>query len=267
MSYKDLDSSLFSELVSSEQMFRRIAELTHDLIVQTDIAGKIKFISPSVKPLLGYEQRPLFGQSVFDLVYVADKVKAEETFKQVITEGKDSRAFIRLLRSKGDYIWADISVQVATDDAGKVVGTFAVARDVTEQVTATELLKKVNRELRTFRLAVENAFNHIIVTDPEGKIMFANKGVERVTQYSVKEVLGKTPALWGRQMPAAFYKDFWKQVKDNLQPFHGEIINKRKDGTLYRALATVSPILDEQDKLLGFVGVEEDISLYKPPSK
>jgi PAS domain S-box-containing protein len=49
-------------------------------------------------------------------------------------------------------------------------------------------------------MAVQNAFNHIIISDVDGKIIYANNAVERITGYSTKEIIGKTPRLWGGLM-------------------------------------------------------------------
>lgn len=56
-----------------------------------------------------------------------------------------------------------------------------------------------------FRLAIESAFDHVIITDPGGKILYANRSVERTTGYSREEVIGAHPSFWGKQMPLDFY--------------------------------------------------------------
>lgn len=110
-----------------------------------------------------------------------------------------------------------------------------------------------------YRLAVEHATNHIIITDVDGVILFANSGVERNTGYAPVDVIGKTPKLWGGQMDKGYYEQFWRVIKDEKKPFIGQFQNKRKNGDLYWARATVSPILN-QGNLVGFIGVEEDIT-------
>ncbi|MEY3784226.1 MAG: hypothetical protein RLZZ230_548 [Candidatus Parcubacteria bacterium] len=114
-----------------------------------------------------------------------------------------------------------------------------------------------------FRTAVENTFNHIIITDADGFIIYANKSAERLTGFTFAEMKGKTPALWGRQMEPAFYIELWDTIKNKKQPFHGEIKNKRKNDEIYYAIATISPIFDENGELTAFLGLEEDITEQK----
>jgi PAS domain S-box-containing protein len=124
-------------------------------------------------------------------------------------------------------------------------------------------LEKFENDREMFKLAVEGASDHIMITDPDGRIVFANKAAETTTGYSLAEMVGKTPALWGRQMDPAFYKNFWETIKIKKLTFRGEINNKRKNGEPYIAALHVSPILDGKGNVLFFVGIEQDITKAK----
>lgn len=267
LGYKDLDADIFADLVNSEQKYRRILELGNDLVIETNKTGKIILVTPSINKMLGYTEDAVLGQGVFDFVYIKDRKKAVDVFKQLFLGGQGVRVAIRVLKNDGSLLWVEANAQVARDDKEKIIGAFAVIRDISQQHKVLRLLKRTNAELNMFKMAAQKAFNHIIITDPDGKIVFANNGVKRITGYDVVEVLGNTPALWGKQMGKDFYMQMWHTIKVERKPFHGEIINKRKNGDLYTAIATVSPIIDPQGGLVGFIGVEEDISHLKPPSK
>ncbi len=121
-------------------------------------------------------------------------------------------------------------------------------------------LKDSYSDLSKFKRAVENASSHIIITDPEAKIVYANEAAYRITGYSHEEMIGNNPRLWGGQMGKEFYQKMWQQIKFEKKPFRSEIRNKRKNGELYTAIMTISPILDEKNNLLGFIGLEDDIT-------
>ncbi|MCA9365217.1 MAG: PAS domain-containing sensor histidine kinase [Candidatus Moranbacteria bacterium] len=127
------------------------------------------------------------------------------------------------------------------------------------QKTIEELVRKKS----VFKTAIESALNHVIITDVKGKVVFANDSVERITGFSRQEVVGNTPSLWGRQMPKEFYDKLWHTIKEKKKPFAGEVTNKRKNGQKYIARAIISPILDEENELIGFIGTEEDITKEK----
>lgn len=61
-------------------------------------------------------------------------------------------------------------------------------------------------------------------------------------------------------MPKEYYDELWDTIKNKKKPFVGKIMNKRKNGIKYHALVVITPILDEQKNILGFIGTEEDIS-------
>lgn len=110
-----------------------------------------------------------------------------------------------------------------------------------------------------FKLAVQRAFNHIIITDTDGIILYANQATQRITGFGQQELIGKTPRVWGGQMPREFYARLWETIKDERSPFIGECKNRRKNGKIYHARITISPMIDEGGVLIGFVGIEEEM--------
>lgn len=111
-------------------------------------------------------------------------------------------------------------------------------------------------ELEKFKMAFDQSFDHIIMTDVDGNILYANAAAQHLTGFSREEMEGKTPALWGRQMSDGFYKEFWDTIRLHKKIFEGEIINKHKDGTRYKAFVRVTPILDDKKRVLYFIGIE-----------
>ena len=118
------------------------------------------------------------------------------------------------------------------------------------------------RDFRDFKLAFDFASDHIVVTDPNGVILYANKAAERITGYSIREMVGQRPSLWGGQMQESFYKNFWKRIKSG-KVFSGEINNRRKSGVYYEAEVHVTPVMTPRGKIKFFVAVERDITEEK----
>ena len=123
-----------------------------------------------------------------------------------------------------------------------------------------EKLRAQKEELDKFKLAADNSFNHTVITDPDGHVLYANRAAEKLTGFAIEEMLGKTPALWGKQMSREFYESFWHAVKQEKRPYLGEVTNRRKDGTKYLASINASPILDSKGRVKFFVGIERDIT-------
>jgi len=136
-----------------------------------------------------------------------------------------------------------------------------ILEDVEKEKKYSDNLAK---DLEKFKLAVDDASDHIVITDREGIVLYANKAVERITGYAVKDAFGKKAAvLWKVPMPKEFYIKMWDTIKNKKQTFVGEVQNKRKNGEIYEAGISISPVLNEQGEVVFFVGVERDITKEK----
>ncbi len=117
-------------------------------------------------------------------------------------------------------------------------------------------------------LGLKKGFNlspaHIVITDENANIIYANKAVESNTSFSPEEIIGKNPGdLWGGNMSKRFYEDMWHTIKVEKKPFAGEVQNTKKDGTLYWQELLITPILDESGEIRFFIGIEPNISEKK----
>lgn len=121
-------------------------------------------------------------------------------------------------------------------------------------------LNNLLKDSEAFDIVFNSVPLHIVITDEDGKIILANKVVEEITGFTKEEIIGKTPRLWGGQMEKSFYQDFWHEIKDKKNVFKGIIKNKKKNGQEYYAAIKVTPILDEDKKVIGFCGIEQDIT-------
>jgi PAS domain S-box-containing protein len=131
---------------------------------------------------------------------------------------------------------------------------------------AKQLAESAANDLQKFKRAVEGASDHIVITDPEGVILYANPAVTTLTGYSQKEVVGKkagSKELWGGAMSPDFYKQMWQTIKIDKKTFVGEINNRRKNGQKYIAMSSISPVLNNQGEVIFFVGIERDATVER----
>ena len=124
------------------------------------------------------------------------------------------------------------------------------------------------KEVEKLKTAFDLLSDHVVITDENANILYANKGVERATGFSIAEAIGKNPAdLWGGRMPKEFYEKMWQVIKIDKKAFVGEVKNVRKDGTEYWQEVHISPILDAQGEVKFFIGIEPDITTRKEREK
>lgn len=127
--------------------------------------------------------------------------------------------------------------------------------------------KLIVRNIGIYLSAIESASNHIIITDINGAIIYANKGAQNMTGYTLEEMIGNTPRLWGALMPASHYRNLWQTIKYDQQVFFAEVKNRRKNQDEYYVIMHISPIFDEDNALSGFIATEEDITKSKELDK
>jgi two-component system cell cycle sensor histidine kinase/response regulator CckA len=120
--------------------------------------------------------------------------------------------------------------------------------------------ERVEEERARLSLAVEQAAEAIVVTDPEGSIAYVNPAFETVTGYRRDEALGENPRILksGKQ-DAEFYRALWETLTRG-EAWMGRFINRRKDGTLYEAEAVISPVRDSAGRIVNFVAVQRDVT-------
>ncbi len=111
-----------------------------------------------------------------------------------------------------------------------------------------------------YKLSTDNSLIHTIITDVNGKILYANKATSRMTGFGVHEILGRTPRLWGGLMDRAFYDGMWKRIRFERKPFFAKVDNRKKNGERYVVRLSIAPIFDPEDKLIGYTASEMDIT-------
>ncbi len=115
-------------------------------------------------------------------------------------------------------------------------------------------------ERRRLAAAIEQSVEAVMITDTGGAIEYVNPAFERITGYTAAEVLGRNPRILqsGRQSPA-FYAAMWEALVSG-HAWTSDIVNRRKDGSLYTEAAVISPVHDPQGEPLGYVAVKRDVS-------
>lgn len=114
--------------------------------------------------------------------------------------------------------------------------------------------------LDRFRHVADHSFDHIVITDTSGYVVYANKAASHNTGYAISEMVGSKSSLWGRQMSSDFYRRMWRTIKHEKKNFESEITNRRKNGEIYQAQIHISPVVDHGGAITYYASIERDIS-------
>jgi two-component system NtrC family sensor kinase len=129
---------------------------------------------------------------------------------------------------------------------------------------AAELERRRTVQRLSLQSAVmEAAANAIVITDPAGTIQWVNPAFTALTGYTEADAIGRNPRLLssGRQSKE-FYGEMWKTILAG-EVWTGEVVNRRKDGTLYTERMTITPVRGDDGKIAHFVAIKEDVTARK----
>lgn len=120
--------------------------------------------------------------------------------------------------------------------------------------------KQIESQLRIQTKALETAANGVVVTDKEGKILWANQAFARMTGYSLEEVVGKKPDfLNSGTHDSEFFKRLWGTILAG-DVWYGEVTNRRKNGDLCIDEQTITPVFNSAGEIENFIAIQQDIT-------
>ncbi len=123
-----------------------------------------------------------------------------------------------------------------------------------------KIIQNSEDTIRQLTAAVEHSPMSIAITDTSGIIEYVNRGFVAMTSYTPEEAVGsKISILKSGTHGNDFYRHLWETITEGKE-WSGEIQNKRKDGTLFWELVTVSPIRDESGCVNRYIKIGEDVS-------
>jgi PAS domain S-box-containing protein len=232
-----------------------------DAVMATDSEGRISFMNPVAESLCGWPQAEAVGRplkDVFHIVNESTRLPVENPAERVIREGNvvGLANHTMLIARGGLETPIDDSAAPILDDQGKVTGVILVFRDVTEKRRVTEL----NERLAAI---VESSDDVIVSKDLNGIIRSWNRGAEQVLGYRAEEVVGRHVSML---MPPESIEDTEKilgRVRRGEKVDHYESKRRRKDGTIIDISLTVSPIRDEDGRIVGASKIGRDITQQK----
>ena len=108
--------------------------------------------------------------------------------------------------------------------------------------------------------AVEQSADAIVITDAFGTIQYVNPAFTLMTGFSGEEVVGRNPRVFkSGRYSAAFYQELWHTISSG-QVWHGELINRRKDGTCYTEDMKIAPVRDCHGEIVSYIAIKRDVT-------
>jgi diguanylate cyclase (GGDEF)-like protein/PAS domain S-box-containing protein len=216
-----------------------------------DINGNILEANDSFCEMLGYTPEEVRGLNVSDWDMQWSKQELLQRLKDFV--GKSARFETVQRRKDGTLINVEISTTGVEIDGESYF--FASSRDITE--------RKKNAEAQRIAAVTFDTQEAIMITTPDAVILRVNQAFEEITGYSSDDVVGKNPRMFNSGIhDKAFYQAMWSDLLSTGK-WSGEVWDRRKDGSIYPKMMTITAVYDEGHKLTHYVAVFRDISNRK----
>lgn len=245
-------------LKESEQWLDKSLMSIGDGVISCDSEGKVAFMNPVAEYLTGWERHQAANVPIWQVMNLVNEATGQPVANPANIALKEGGAVelanhTILISKDGRRIPIDDSAAPIKGSDGKILGAILVFRDVTSR-------RESDRKIRQLSSAVESSSASIVITDTDGNIQYVNPKFCDLTGYSYDESIGQNPRILKSGVQTSeFYKGLWDKIKSG-DVWHGEFLNKKKNAELYWESASISPIKDQDGKIINFVAVKEDIT-------
>jgi diguanylate cyclase (GGDEF)-like protein/PAS domain S-box-containing protein len=247
-----------TERKKTEEMAQRLASIvqfSEDAIIGKDLDGVITNWNRAAEKMYGYTSGEVIGRNVALLLPPKRQAEMPAILERIRSGWPIECVETERLTKAGCVLQLSVSIAPIKDASGRITGASAIARDIAPRKHAEE-------QLRLQSAALEAAANTIVITDYEGKIVWVNRAFTTMTGYSKEEVLGKNPRLLkSGELPDSFYATLWSTISSG-KVWHGELVNRRKDGTTYTEEMTITPVTRDVGNPDNnyFVAIKQDVT-------
>ncbi len=237
-------------LKASEAELRALFAAMTDVILVIDAEGRHLRIASTNPSLLYKPASDMIGKTFHELF---PKEKADFFLRQVQTALSNS-GNLRVeysLNIGGAEFWFDSSVSPMSENS-----VIWIARDITERKKAEDSIRFQAHLLNTVEQSV-------IATDLSGHVIYWNQFAEKLYGWTVAEALGRKILELTLAVDA---KETASEIMSQLQAgksWSGEFLVRHKNGRVFPALVTDTPIYNKEGILVGIVGVSVDITERK----
>ena len=250
-------SRIAQDLAEREASFRTLTEQVPVVVYRAalDDTSSTLYISPAIRTL-GYSVEE-WTQDPGMWAKNLHPEDAERVLAQFIADREANRSSeVKYRMRHKDGTWRIImdSSQIVYDARGNPLYLQGVLSDVTEQESAASAAALQ-------AAALDAAADAIVIMDPEGTIKWVNRAFLGLTGYSAEEAVGKNPRdlLKSGSQDRAFYAEMWNTLLSG-KVWKGELVNRKKDGSLFTEEQTITPILDEAGRVTHFIAIKRDIT-------
>jgi len=243
------------KLQESEKKFRNLIEILPVGVSMSTPEEAVSENNQAILKILGYDSKEEFQKIPASAHY--DNHKDRERFVELHKKGlvKDFEA--RFKRKDGTVFWGRVTstTQTTVTGATQFINVF---EDITERKQAEKALKESEEK---YRHLVESTSDWVWVCDVEGRQTFANEAVKTILGYEIHEIIGTLAASLMHPEDWERGREAFNRSVEEKKGWGSHVARwKHKDGTVKFLESMAKPVLDPQGNLVGFTGIDRDVT-------
>lgn len=237
------------ELSASKQRYRTLIEAANDAILVADAESSLLVdCNRQAEALLDQPRAQIIGRPLADLYRNASDISNDTgsrlekngLFDYLVGEDVVAKEF-ELVLEGGKILWVESSSNTFEMEGRRYL--HCALRDIGERIRA-------EKRLRLLANAFDYGSNAILVTDADNRIVEVNPAFTELTGYGLADIQGHDPRLLSSgDTPSEIYRGMWADIARKGY-WHGEIGNRRKDGSRFVAILTISVVRDDRGRIL-----------------
>ncbi|HTE16784.1 MAG TPA: PAS domain S-box protein, partial [Armatimonadota bacterium] len=244
-------------LRESEERFRAVFESAGIGVEVTTLEGGVVMSNEVMQRMLGYSAPELRRMHIHDYVH-PDYLSTDRALFEELVAGKLDRyqAEKRYVRKNGTEFLGRLTSSLVRDQAGAPQSVVRMVEDITEYRAATTALHLRDSAIR----ALPTGLLITDATQPENPISYVNPAFTEITGYPPEEALGRNTGFLEAPNADPATTDAILQAVRTGERIDCEVLNARKDGTLFWNALCIAPIRDPEGHLTHWVGIQQDVT-------
>lgn len=241
----------FDEVAESRRRFRELTDMLPAIVFELDAEGRFTYLNREVANISGYTPLELLGRELSTLIPGLDQERLLSYLADTHHNGSDDDDFP--LRHKDGQMRTVLLQSARIERDGEIIGTRGLCFDITQR-------KQTEMEHAQLAMAVEQAAELILITDVNGRILYANPAFLALTGYTASAVQSLNfHNFENAKDDPTFYEKLWETLKRGLV-WHGRVRGYKADEAVYVADASISPLRDVNGHVSNYVAVMRDLT-------
>lgn len=242
------------KLVESERKYASLSSISPAGIFRVDDTGRCLYVNRKYCELTGLREEEAKGFGYLKSVHPDDVKAVNVAWKVILDTNQPTSTEFRFVKPDGDVVWVIGQTTTEIDAEGNITGAVGTITDITEH-------KERDLERQRLSNVVKQINNSAIITDAEGRIQWVNDGFTKLSGFRLEEIYGQKPgAILQGPLTTDESRKAIRRGLDSKEPFTVEIINYHRNGTPYDISLSITPILNEKEEVVQFVGISTDIT-------